>query len=77
MVLVGAWMILLVVMYWWMYILEYGDMGFESAHVYFIHGLMPNQSLKGTWFQVLQPTSDQIIGNVPRSATRCGTSPLI
>ena len=63
MVLVGAWMILLVVMYWWMYILEYSDMGFENAHVYFVHGLMPNQKMKGTWFQVLQLTSDLIIAN--------------
>ena len=70
MVLVGAWMILLVVMYWWMYILEYGDMGFESAHVYFIHGLMPNPKMKGTWFKVLQPASDLFIANFPGSATR-------
>jgi hypothetical protein len=70
MVLVVVWMILLAVMYWWMYILEYSDMVFESAHVYFVHGLMPNQSLKGTWCQVLLGTSDMFIANFPGSATR-------
>ena len=28
--------------------------------------MMANQKMKGTWFQMFQPASDQIIGDVPR-----------